>query len=139
MKADTNNQCVRRVVVSSGAVTTIAGTAGFNGYADGPGTAAMFAWPQDVAMDAAGTVAFIVSQLSPFLATFRTSRPRTFSPQTDQYNHCVRRFVVSTGFVYTLAGSGTRGYAEGQGTLAQFTYPSGVATDSAGSFVLIVS
>ena len=35
--------------------------------------------------------------------------------------------------VSTLAGSGTSGYADGTGTSAQFSYPTGVAVDGAGN------
>ena len=59
--------------------------------------------------------------------------------QGDLYNLNVRQVVVSTGPVTTLAGSGTRGYADGAGKDASFYSPSGIATDSVGSIAIVVS
>ena len=41
-------------------------------------------------------------------------------------------FVI-TGLVTTLAGSGSKAYADGQGTQASFYYPIGVSLDSMGT------
>jgi sugar lactone lactonase YvrE len=51
--ADFGNNTIRKVVISSGAVTTLAGTAGSSGYADGTGTAAKFYFPCGITTDGA--------------------------------------------------------------------------------------
>ena len=62
LQADLCNNLIRHVVLSSGLVSTLAGnTSGATGSADGLGTNASFYGPVSVAMDAAGTVALIVS------------------------------------------------------------------------------
>ena len=40
---------------------------------------------------------------------------------------------MCTGLVSTLAGSGAGSRADGQGTYASFSYPTGVAVDSMGN------
>ena len=61
MQADSNNNLIRRIDLSSGTVTTLAGTAGTTGHADGFGTTATFNKPSGIAMDAAGSFALVVS------------------------------------------------------------------------------
>ena len=53
--ADTNNQRIRKVTVSTGIITTIAGT-GISSYSgdNGAATSATFNYPFDVAVDSAG-------------------------------------------------------------------------------------
>jgi hypothetical protein len=53
----------------------------------------------------------------------------------DYGNHRIRKITTSgaTVTVSTLAGSGTFGYTDGAGTIAQFFNPRGVAVDSAGN------
>src|SRR5205814_4198954 len=53
--ADTVNHTIRSVS-SSGLVTTMAGTAGVSGTADGSGNVARFNSPQGIARDAASTI-----------------------------------------------------------------------------------
>jgi len=60
LQSDWGNQALRRVVVSSGVVSTVAGTPGVSGFVDGPATAAAFHRPLGVALSAAGDVAIIV-------------------------------------------------------------------------------
>lgn len=50
----------------------------------------------------------------------------------DTFNQRIRK-ISTTGQVSTLAGSGTRGYAEGDPQTAQFSYPAGVAVDAQGN------
>ena len=50
----------------------------------------------------------------------------------DQVNHRIRK-ITPAGVVSTLAGTGTRGFADGAGTKAWFDEPIGVAVDSSGN------
>ena len=107
--ADTGNSTIRKIT-AAGAVTTIAGTAGSTGSADGTGAVAKFFYPYGVAIDSSGNV---------FVA--------------DTSNHTIRK-IASTGLVTTLAGSpGVWGSADGAGADAKFDYPVGVAVDSSGN------
>ncbi|CAN5504565.1 hypothetical protein BH10ACT2_BH10ACT2_10600 [soil metagenome] len=104
--ADRGNNRIRKIT-PGGDVTTLAGQT-LGGWVDDTGAAAMFNHPQGVAVDTAGNV---------------------YVADTD--NHRIRK-ITPVGVVTTLAGS-TLGYLDGQGTAAQFAYPSGVALDAAGN------
>ncbi len=54
--ADTDNDTIRKLVVATGAVTTLAGAAGLAGSTDGTGAAARFDNPQGLALDGAGNL-----------------------------------------------------------------------------------
>jgi sugar lactone lactonase YvrE len=110
--ADNGSHTIRKVVIASGKVTTLAGSAGNSGSADGTGTAARFCNPYGVANDGAGNV-FV----------------------TDNYDshYTIRKVVIATGEVTTLAGSSGYRTLDGTGTAAQFYHPSGVASDGAGN------
>ncbi|HTL54109.1 MAG TPA: NHL repeat-containing protein [Candidatus Limnocylindrales bacterium] len=107
--ADLYNHTVRKVT-ASGLVTTLAGSAGQAGSANGTGNAARFNLPSGVAVDGLGNV---------YVA--------------DYGNHTVRK-VTPAGVVTTLAGrAGQSGSTDGTGDTARFSYPSGVAVDKAGN------
>lgn len=108
--ADTLNHCIRRIVIATSEVTTIAGV-GIEGYRDGAGTTALFRYPYGVATDGANLYV------------------------ADGGNHRIRRVVIATGDVTTLAGDGTSGSTDGVGTLASFNSPFGVATDGSNLYV----
>ena len=57
--ADQTNQLVRRIDLTTGAVTSIAGQPGVNGFADGVGPQATMSGPEGLALDPNGTLALV--------------------------------------------------------------------------------
>ncbi|TAH21410.1 MAG: T9SS C-terminal target domain-containing protein [Cytophagales bacterium] len=106
---DDSNRRIRRIVIATGAVTTLAG-GGTAGFVDGAANVARFTSPRGLALDGAGSL---------YVA--------------DELNHSIRRIVIATGAVTTLAGNGTSGFANGIGTAARFQNPVGVTSDRAGN------
>jgi sugar lactone lactonase YvrE len=106
--ADSFNNTIRQVT-PAGVVTTLAGTAGSLGSADGTGAAARFWQPQGVAVDSFGNVCV-----------------------ADSANGTIRR-IASGAVVTTLAGAASTGSADGTDGSARFYGPSGAAVDSSGS------
>ena len=110
--SDTNNHTIRKIEISTGIVTTVAGTAGTSGTADGTGSGAHFNHPDGITTD--GTTLFIA----------------------DWYNHAVRKLNIATGTVSTIAGSiGFGGAADGVGSSAKFNWPQGITTTGTDLFV----
>ena len=107
--ADTFN-CTIRKITPAGAVTTLAGSAGSFGSADGTGAAAQFNSPAGVAVDGAGNV---------YVA--------------DGFNATIRK-ITPAGVVTTIAGTaGTGGSRDGTGAAARFSVVTGVAVDATGT------
>lgn len=107
--ADSNNNTIRKIT-AAGLVSTLAGNVGVSGSTDGTGSAALFNGPQGVAVDANGNVYV-----------------------SDTGNYSIRK-ITAAGVVTTFAGSpGVSGQVDGQGGLALFSNPQGVAIDSAGN------
>ena len=106
--ADTYNSTIRKIS-PDGVVTTVAGSAGTPGSANGVGSAARFLWPNGVAVEEGGTV---------YVA--------------DTYNNTIRKITPARS-VSTLAGAaGIAGFADGAGGAARFSQPGAVAVDSNG-------
>ncbi len=102
--ADTWNARIRKIVISTGVVTTLAGS--ISGNADGTGTAALFGNPTMAVMD--GSNLYICD--------------------TDSAITGIRKVVISTGVVTTIAGSGSAtGSVDGIGSSSGFTSPAGIA------------
>ncbi|MEI6092771.1 MAG: hypothetical protein WCQ47_03715, partial [bacterium] len=104
--ADTGNSTIRKIVISSGEVTTLAGSAGDSGFLDEAGTNAKFNYPYGVTTD--GTNLYVA----------------------DTNNQVVRKIVIANGNVTTLAGSaGENSSIDGTGTNAKFNYPYGITSN----------
>lgn len=116
--ADTFNQKIRKIVISSGAVTTLAGPAQGSttaGDTDGTGNGVRFTAPAGITTD--GTNLYV----------------------GDMNNNKIRKIVISTGAVTTLAGpaqgSSATGDSDGTGTAARFNGPGGITTDGINLYV----
>lgn len=110
---DSANSTIRKMLLSTGVVSTIAGTPGSTGTADGVGAAAQFNMPEDITTDGANLYL------------------------TEPYSHTVRKIVVATGQVSTLAGNaGAQGTLDGVGANARFNSPGGITTDGKNVYVL---
>ena len=111
--ADTFNHTIRKIVVATGEVTTLAGTAGESGSADGVGAAARFRSPRGVVADGAGHL---------YVA--------------DSGNYRIRKIVIATGEVTTFAGQ-FLGFGDGVGPAASFTTPCGMVLDGLGNLYVV--
>lgn len=109
-----DSSSIRKVVIASGATTTVAGSAS-TGFADGTGTAALFNLPNGIGTD--GTNLFV----------------------TD--NARVRKVVISNGAVTSIAGGGSGSQVDGVGNAASFgwgygsTFPYGITSDGVRLYV----
>lgn len=114
--SDPNNNVIRKVTMSTGIITTVAGngTAGYTGDG-GQATNAEISNPYGVAVDGAGNIYI-----------------------SDRANSVIRKVTASTGIITTVAGNGTQGYSGdgGAATSAAVWGPPGVAVDSAGNIYI---
>src|SRR5437764_965394 len=103
---DTSNFTIRQIT-PAGVVTTLAGSPGMKGGANGTGSAARFVLPEGMAVDSAGNI---------YVA--------------DQDASTIRK-IAPGGVVSTFAGSFTKsGSLNGTGSAARFNLPADVAVDS---------
>jgi hypothetical protein len=102
--ADTGNHTIRTVTPETGEVTTLAGVAGESGTQDGPRGIARFNKPSSVCVW--GGAAYVA----------------------DSNNHAIRRVILATGEVFTVAGSpsGT-GWVDGFGADVRFNNPTTIS------------
>ena len=114
--ADENNHRIRKVVLATGIITTVAGSGtsndenagGFSGD-NGQANAALLNNPEDVAVDSNGNL---------YIA--------------DTENHRIRKVTAATGIISTVAGTGSNGFSGdgGLATDAQLSKPIAVAVDA---------
>ena len=108
--ADYQNNRVRKVTISNGSISTVAGT-GAGGYTGdgGAATSAQITAPYGPVFDSAGNFYF-----------------------SDAVNLRVRKVNIGTGIITTVAGTGSSGNTGngGPATNANLNYPNGLAVDS---------
>ncbi|HEY1983954.1 MAG TPA: hypothetical protein VGG85_01010 [Terracidiphilus sp.] len=113
--ADMLNSTIRKIVVASdgtATVSTLAGTSGQWGDADGTAGAAQFYAPQALVVSPDGSSLYVA----------------------DSGNATIRQVDASTGKVKTLAGTNqTYGTEDGTGSSAQFENPTSITVDAAGT------
>ena len=106
--ADTNNHTIRKVVLATGEVTTIAGAAGQTGNTDAAAGDARFNQPSGLALDEPAHLLYIA----------------------DAGNRLIRRLDLASGAVSTLPYTTAPG-----GTFLNFNYPAGLALDGGRLFI----
>jgi sugar lactone lactonase YvrE len=111
--ADSSNHVIRKINVTTGTMTVIAGSgsSGFSGDG-GAATSAKLNSPKGVAIDSSGNL---------YIA--------------DTSNHRIRKIDASTGNIATIAGTGTGTFGgdNAAATAARVNSPQGVAVDSSGN------
>jgi sugar lactone lactonase YvrE len=110
--SDRSTHLIKKVNLSSGTVTTFAGST--DGDDNGTDlTNAQFDQPHGLAFDGFGNL---------YVA--------------DRWYSLVRE-IVSAGYVTTLAGNTTSSYVNGNGTSSGFYFPDGIAVEPNGNFLLV--
>lgn len=151
---DAANYTIRKISVS-GPISTLAGKTGEQGTADGGGAQARFSQVLDIAADNAGNIyvtdAGSLRKITPdgLVSTLVTAASGPLisagsvavDAASNIYVADVRTYTIRKiapgGVVTTLAGqSGIAGSADGAGSAAQFTNPSGLVLDAVGNLLV---
>ncbi len=115
--ADSGNERIRKVNLSTGIITTIAGTGETGFIGEGvDATAAQLANPLGIAISPKGNIVFV-----------------------DRGNNRVRKIDINTGKISTIAGTGEAGFS-GDGDLAKnamLANPTGVAFNNQGELFIV--
>jgi sugar lactone lactonase YvrE len=112
--ADTLNHTIRKIVIATKVVTTIAGTPGTQGFANGVGGAALFRFPMGITGD--GNFLYV----------------------SDSSNHVIRQIDLATNTVTTIAGqNGVAGQLDGPVSSSTYNSPRGMWTDGT-NYIYIV-
>jgi hypothetical protein len=99
--ADANNSCIRKIT-PDGYVTTIAGKGREAGLVDGPVGVSRLNIPTELSVNSENEVFF-----------------------SDTYNHCIRK-IDKNGVVYTIAGTGQKGFSNGLPRESLLSSPRGI-------------
>jgi hypothetical protein len=153
--ADTLSGTIRKVVVATGAVTTLAGTAGANFTSDGIGAFGTFNWPVAVASDGAGNLyvsdALVIRKVVVATGAVTTLTagpgpgPGEAGPGGITSDGAGNIYFANAGTTIwqastanaaltAIAGSANQpGSADGIGSSARFSAVSGIASDGGGN------
>lgn len=149
--ADSGNQSIRKIVISTGSVSTLAGTAGVRGSGDGTGAGARFDYPQGITLE--GTNLYVadyyngsIRKIEIATGVVTTLATGLFTPSGitsdgaylyvgENQGNRISKVNISTGEIATVAGSTIRGTVDGYGTTARFDYPQGIVVDGPNLYV----
>jgi trimeric autotransporter adhesin len=113
--ADELNNAVRKITVSTGIITTVAGT-GSSGYTGdgGPATSAKIGCPSDIAFDS------------------------SWNMYISDGNNVIRKVDAHTGIITTVVGNGTEGYSgdSASAKASSIDGPVGIAVDAFGNIYI---
>ena len=109
--ADSANHVIRKIIISTGQVSTIAGQVGTSGSSDGIGSNASFNGPEGLAIH--GSVLYV----------------------SEKVGNRIRQIDLTKKEVSTLAGSGTQASTDGIGLSASFNQPRGIVYHRGNLFV----
>ena len=115
--SDTINRVIRAITISSRVVSTLAGSAGLSGNANGIGTNSLFQTPYSLAISTDDSYLLVV----------------------DYSSNNIRKIIISTKVVSALLGSpsGAAGSSNGIGTNVLFDLPHGISLSPDGSFMIM--
>jgi hypothetical protein len=110
---DSYNHTIRKIDITTRVVTTLAGSTGNSGSADGTGSAARFKYPRGLAAD--DGILYVA----------------------DTENNTIRKIVIATSAVTTQVGSAinVHGCTDGTGSAARFWGPDSIAVS--GSYLYV--
>lgn len=150
--SDTANNTIR-MVTPQGVVTTLAGSAGQTGNANGTGSSARFSAPKGIVVGPSGNILLVdsgnwairsitpqgvVTTLPPWPTTLPLWTPTSLAASADGTlfvggsNSIVK--ITPGGMVTTLAGKeGEYGLSNGTGSAARFSNITGMAVDASGN------
>jgi DNA-binding beta-propeller fold protein YncE len=109
------NHAILQLDLKTRACNVIAGDMSISGWVDATGKNARFSYPEGICIDATNTTLYI----------------------TDRGNRGIRKVIISTGVVISVAGDGTIGDQYGIGGAAKFTDPHAICIDSTGTNLYI--
>jgi sugar lactone lactonase YvrE len=110
--SDANNQTIRKIT-PAGLVTTFAGSAGVDGSADGPASAATFCHPAEIVFDRQGDLLV-----------------------ADSFNHTLRE-ISTNGLVSTISGAaGVSGNTDGVNGVGRYFNPYGLIINTNGALLV---
>jgi NHL repeat-containing protein len=147
LMADMGNNSIRRVT-PAGLVTTIAGVGAQTGYVNASGSAARFNDPEAMSTDVSGNIYVadenairkvtqggVVTTAYPVPGSTGLALDAAGNAYLSTYSNTILKIALD-GTSAIFAGSGTAGYGDGPGNVAQFNRPNGIVFDAAGNLIV---
>jgi prepilin-type N-terminal cleavage/methylation domain-containing protein len=149
--SDMNNYVIWKIPAAGGAATVFAGGLGAPGLTNATGTAARFALPEGLAIDASNNIYVTdadngaIRKVTPAGVVTTVSSaivyPEHVAVDTagnlyviDSGTIQIKKIAAGTGTVTALAGNGaSSGFANGTGTAASFNNPAEITVDASGN------